>query len=712
MKKLALFFMYVTGLCISSFSATYTMSSHTFNGTTLKLTFSLKDFSPEQLKGNRIQLEGSHEDSSFVPLVHTKIMTAMGSSLKITRSESVSDTFTNVCIKNNKDVLEKAVEQPFLDSGFIFRDIKGYELTISPFQYEQQSNSLIVHKEIRMTISGEFASLPKTMSKTPPSFRTIYKEQFCNFPEAHLLRNDHYLSDGDKMVIISHQDYIAEMEPLKSWKELKGIRTTIVSYPSKTGEGIEKLQAYIRELYQEKKPTYLILVGDANDIPPQISFSYDSAASDPTYVMLEGGEYDWYPEMLLGRLSVSTPNEAALVVRKIINYEKHPSSSDNWNSKALIISDDDYYEAGDTMTTIDKISDTCTTKLEASGYTTTKLYDPGATQDELISHINNGMGLIYYMGHGDRALWSTTAFDYEDFPLLNNGWKTPIVLSHGCNNGEFDTTTAHQPICLAESFIRTGSIEDGGGAVAFLGGTDKVLQDYQIAFYEMARLLGTDEQFSLGTVICNGKIKALSEGGGGPKNMKRLTLFGDPSLQVFTDIALPFNVTLPDTIADGDESIPITAPLGSIITLQSASQKFYISHRVTNENTQLSINDAKSEDIYVTITGKNRVPYLDTIINTKSVNTIFALSTTQRQHFFATVQNNRLRLTLPPIEASLYYEIALIDLQGRVLLTQQINNQGKVQLSEPLHNRGTRCAILRLKDNNGNELHRQKLLIH
>lgn len=707
MKKTAQLCTCLLCLVLTCLSATYTINSRTCDDNTISLTFSLENHSPTE---HLLELFDAHSDSTSLPVVQTRIMTNGKSTATITHIEFISDTIAPPNEQQLSLLKDGISHKPFLDSGFTFRDVKGYHLTIPSFYYLKEIDKLIIHKEIRITIAGEFATLPDLLRDTPTAFRHIFKEQFCNYPHETLQRNKHYLSDGDKMVIISHQDYITEMEPLKRWKELRGIHTTLVSYPSETGSGIENLQSYISELYTEQEPTYLILVGDATDIPPQISFPYDSAASDPTYVMLEGGEYDWYPEMLLGRLSVSTPDEAALVVRKIINYEKSPSSSNNWSRKALVISDDDYYSVGNGTTTMDKISDTCVTILGEGGFQVTKLYDPGATQDELITQINSGKGLIYYMGHGDRALWSTTAFDYEDFPLLNNGWKMPIILSHGCNNGEFDTTTAHQPICLAESFIRTGTIEHGGGAVAFLGGTDGVLQDYQVAFYEMARLLGEETQFSLGTVTCNGKIKALFEGSGAP-NMKRLTLFGDPSLQVFTDIAVPFSVTLPDSIADGDQSILLTAPVGSVVTLQTESQNYFACAEITTESTEFPIHDAKSEDIYCTITGKNRVPFLDTIINTKSVHTIHELSTTPEASFSATVQNGSVSINLPHTTEAMQYGVELVSLRGRVLHQEEFTIHRGIVLNRELLPEAANCCILRIKSTDGTTLYCRKLLL-
>ena len=110
----------------------------------------------------------------------------------------------------------------------------------------------------------------------------IYNDLFINS------NNDtrfEYLSDEGSMLIICYDDFIDEMQPLVDWKNKKGIHTEIVGI-NEVGSSASSMQSYINDYYYENNLTYLLLVGDINQIPTHI---VNVAASDPSFGFIAPG---------------------------------------------------------------------------------------------------------------------------------------------------------------------------------------------------------------------------------------------------------------------------------------------------------------------------------------------------------------------------------------------------------------------------------------
>ena len=99
------------------------------------------------------------------------------------------------------------------------------------------------------------------------------------------------------MLIICYDDFISSMNPFVQWKNKKGIPAEIVPV-STIGNTVNDLQDYINNYYYNNGLTYLLLVGDAAQIPTHI---VNGSASDPSYGFIEGD--DAFSEILVGRFS-------------------------------------------------------------------------------------------------------------------------------------------------------------------------------------------------------------------------------------------------------------------------------------------------------------------------------------------------------------------------------------------------------------------------
>ena len=83
------------------------------------------------------------------------------------------------------------------------------------------------------------------------------------------------------------------------------------SFPTTTA-----VKNYIRSYYHQHNLAYVLLVGDAAQVPAWTS------GSDPVYSLLRTG--DWYPGVFVGRFSAQTSAQVRTQVERTLRYEKYP----------------------------------------------------------------------------------------------------------------------------------------------------------------------------------------------------------------------------------------------------------------------------------------------------------------------------------------------------------------------------------------------------
>ncbi|MFQ6043138.1 MAG: C25 family cysteine peptidase, partial [Candidatus Poribacteria bacterium] len=245
-------------------------------------------------------------------------------------------------------------------------------------------------------------------------------------------------------IIISHKDFIKEIETLAEHRRKQGLDVLIADIEDVYDEfsyGLfdpRAIKSFLRYAYHnwDKRPTYVLLVGDAHydyknstvrmyredygiqyDLYPIFVPTYHSwspeggeTAMDHKFVTVSGD--DMLPDMAIGRLAVQTPSELRGMVRKIIAYEPHPrplstkwrgAGGEVWRSRMMQVADDEVDHVGDEE--FEKSRERLIKYRIPVAYDTKKVYlrvikSPGRTNKEIIDNINEGVVVLEYAGHG------------------------------------------------------------------------------------------------------------------------------------------------------------------------------------------------------------------------------------------------------------------------------------------------------------------------
>ena len=392
---------------------------------------------------------------------------------------------------------------------------------------------------------------PKDVDDTAIQYIALTPNRFrkptISVDEPSDLRGIH---NGADYIIITHADFINDVQPLADFRSQQGLRTKVVDVQNIYDEfnhgilaprAIRRFLEYTYYNWQPPAPTYILLVGDTHfDMKNKPNFvptirvqipGYGSSASDHQFVTFRGD--DSFPDMLIGRMPANTRVDARIFVERTIGHESS-SPVGPWHKRLLML-------AGADGTFWSQINSLISHYEITSRYETERIYAP--SRDELILDLpegvttpvarrvidgfNNGASLINYIGHGGGGIWSDSRMlDFEDPEQnLTNISQLPLVISMTCYTAAFDGTKNS----LAEELLRSAN----GGAIAVIGATSIGLLDgdYNLNF-ELLDVIFRGHTQNIGAIFAQAKTQFLINSPGFLDLAEVFSLLGDPATRL------------------------------------------------------------------------------------------------------------------------------------------------------------------------------------
>ncbi len=527
------------------------------------------------------------------------------------RLRTVDHTFSPLY---QKDTLLNQTSVEIGDS-YVIRGVKGVPVIVRPVSYNPGKGIIRVITHLDFTVNLGPGGMGKraTPNKSSREFQEIIRNHFVNSQSSGYLGKSSARLEPEKMLVITTREYAPAIEPLIDWKNQKGILTTVALYPDSTGTGDRRVKSFITEKYVQDRITYVLIVGDHDDVPAGRGTKMDARGklSDPQYSLIDGDDY--YPDVFVGRFSANSVEDVGIIVHKNIQYEKYPQENGQWYTQGLAFASRDtaFNDIVDSRTILNTLS--------AGGYSSKQFVEEdddhaaNYTVEKVITEVENGLGTIFFFGHGDTTYWANypEVFD-TDINKISNVNKTPFVISVACANGIFDMSKDR--LCFAETWQRKGSLTSAQGSIVYLGASIYIDGIAPVpAAKKMASLLVDTLISSAGAIINYGKIDMVTiDKDFGEETFEAWNTFGDPSISIFSDSPSPLTARHPMT-ASGEPIVISEVEKGALVCLYSKElnvQQVQLSNGVPMTFSGI---DADSGAITVTITKKNRVPYIRTI---------------------------------------------------------------------------------------------------
>jgi hypothetical protein len=223
-------------------------------------------------------------------------------------------------------------------------------------------------------------------------------------------------------------------------------------------DAIKQFIGYAYHHWTAPRPRFALLIGEGTYDPlgyigsvPSVNVptlfgptAFVVAAKDSWYGQVDGttnGTSDLLPDVIIGRLPLSTTGQLFNAVNKVIAFDGAPITSN-----ALLVADK--FVAPNNFAVSADLS--IHNIISANGFGVLKVYLPFTDATFTIAQ-NFGRRLVAYVGHGAVDAWSAspTIFSTNNAATLANT-TYPVVTIFSCNNGSF---VDRQTNCLSEVLL-------------------------------------------------------------------------------------------------------------------------------------------------------------------------------------------------------------------------------------------------------------------
>ena len=552
------------------------------------------------------------------------------------------------------DIVEIISVQDYREAPIAFIQIRPVQYNpktktvrcYSKIKYQVTFSSSLKSQVTSVTNDGNFDILKNVISNT-----NISTESSSN---STLKSANAAMSTNRNYIIITTNTFLNAAKEFADWKTRLGFSCEIVSQLSWTSAEV-KAAIYQRYTNWTPKPEYFVIIGDHENVPgEEYSHYYGTYATDLYYACM-GGTGDYTPDMAHGRVSVSSLEQAYLVLRKIINYERNPIVNSSFYQTSVHCAqfqdaDLDGYADRRFTHTSEEIRDYITGRgktINRVYYTSSsvfpKNYNNGQYSDgqaipselrkdispfypwtgnntNVASEINAGRFYVLHRDHGSYTAWGHPNFSVTDISNLTNGDKLPVVFSINCQTGGFLQTE-----CFAEKFIR----QSGGGAVgvfaasqaSYSGNNDALAVGMFDAIWSNPGFLPNfgsggisnptvnphSDIYKMGVVLNQGLLRMGQTWNLSEYSNRIYHYFGDPAMEMYTESPSTFSGV---TVSENGTSVTVNSGITNCkITICSLLDMGATSYEVADNVSNYTFNGVV-KPYYITVSKHNYKPYI------------------------------------------------------------------------------------------------------
>lgn len=419
---------------------------------------------------------------------------------------------------------------------------------------------------------------------------------------------------GYDYVIVTSSALADSFEPLAELKRRTGFSTVVVDIDTiltayNGRDGAEALRNYLIDFYLAGG-RYVLLGGDETVLPVRYAYYYNTDSTvDIAHLMLCdlyfadcGGEWDFdndgiwgeptedhpdaAPELAVGRLPFSRPEQVTAWIGKLERYLFNPGDGDRmYLGRAAFFASDqmrDYAETGQQTLVAANFPDgftaDCVSLAESPSGNDPNPSAPSTAGAE--SGLSDGYGLVNILAHGRPDGFVLTSSAYNENPktyiltgdgnVVHAGFrnlarnnKIGFYYTIACDQAAYDLETLYGMTVpsVAEELLSL----DAAGAIGVIAFTrwGWVSSSYKLMVSFYRHLFNEADGFPVQAMVASWQEYPYYR-----DQIYGQNYFGDPSLRLYTDLPGQVAITAPETY---DPRYPVTctvtldgAPLGEI----------------------------------------------------------------------------------------------------------------------------------------------------
>ena len=422
------------------------------------------------------------------------------------------------------------------------------------------------------------------------------------------------------------------MQPFIVWKKAKGFDVVPILQSQLGSNTYVNIRNYILARFDscQNKPDYIVIMGDVEmpSGPGIATREYDNPLdlgdieSDNYYTFLHGNDY--FPEVLIGRISFDNQAEIGYYLNKLFRYERTPFMTDtSWYHRGVVVAGSDGFSF--TSPRFTKLW--CREAMMSRGFTHVDTFfaeNGGWNLPSLISAaINAGVAFVNYRGYGTADGWTPPDYTSWNISALTNVNKYPIMTSMVCGTGDYNDQ--FYDVCFGETWIRSNN----KGGAGFIGNSNHYahtrwtntldIGTYWGLFYEDVTTLA-QAQLMGKMVLYDAFPTNRNPNGEVELYFNSYNILGDPEINCWTDVPRPMQVGHPDSIAFGQNRVDIhiqdtlgTAIDGAAVCIWKGAEVFASGFTNNAGNFEFMASPLTPGYMKVTATARNYIPYEDSL---------------------------------------------------------------------------------------------------
>jgi hypothetical protein len=521
--------------------------------------------------------------------------------------------------------------QPQLVTGEVagvMRDLRLYALTIAPVQYDPQKHQLRVCRDLEIELSHAGSQITRYPDHISEAFAPIYRSIVDN-----PLVFDPIRSTRGAYWVIYPDAFQANIQPLVDWKKAKGFDVVTISKNQIGTNSYLAIRDTILNRFNsaQLKPDYIVIIGDVSN-PSGYGIATREYAnpygmgdidSDNYYTFLDGNDY--FPEVLIGRISIDYVTELTAYFNKLLQYERTPyMGNTQWYLKGTVVAGGGSFE-NLTSSRLTKLW--CRDEMLQHGYTRVDTFFADdyhqVYPSEINASINSGVSYVNYRGWAFVDQWSPPYYGSTDIMQLSNSPMYPIMTSIVCGTGDFNDS--YYDVCMGETWIRA---TNRGGA-GFIGNSNHDahtrwtnaidcgiywgLFDEGITTITQAELMGK-------MTLYNAFPSDRAAGGEVELYFNSYNDLADPEINCWTAIPKSMRATYPDSIPLGVNRVDVylqdsagVALDRAIVCLWKGDEVFSVGYTGADGNYRFQVAPLTAGWMRITATKRGYIPVEDSI---------------------------------------------------------------------------------------------------
>ncbi len=561
------------------------------------------------------RIEAAIENDEFVDIANSRLIEATAEDLEWVKSDITTEGF----YPKELMTFEKVGQ---------LRDLTLARLIIYPIQYDPQTQTMRVHDKMKIAVAHDGSSLLSDGESLSEAFMPIYRSLLFNSS----LLSAYSVTRGEYWVL-SHGNFTAGASQLADWKKAKGFPVRMISLadigsnPSST-----QIRAYLLNLYNNVviKPDYICLVGDVdmsgtNGLTTYTytnPYGFGTIDSDNFYTFLRGTDY--FPDVLIGRISVDYASELTQYLAKHAGYERYPPMGDpDYYRRATVISGgENNYFFTPRLTKL-----WCREMMLNHGF---RAVDTIFASDSytpppgmITTSLSRGVAFVNYRGYGTPDGWSSPYYTSSYLNQINNAPYFGVMHSIVCGTGDYNDVVSS---CFGETWIRMNN----KGGPGFIGNTNHDAHTKWTNAIDHGIYWGLfmAEATTLAQSQLTGKMnlflsfpESTSPGGQVELYFNSYNVLGDPELNCWTGPPVGIAVSHPESVGTGSAGIEVVvndiygAPIESAYVCLWKDPEIHLLECTDHTGKAFfAVNSATTGQLAVTVTGRGLKPYEGTII--------------------------------------------------------------------------------------------------